>query len=64
MSGFSPVIEAIGTFAGFAAEGEKIKLIAVSILTMGTDRFDVFVHGGKGFGVLGWRGNRGGRHDE
>ena len=63
MSCFSAMVEAVGTFARFTAEREKIKLVAVGVLTVGTDRFDVFVHGGKGLGLLRWRGSRRGCHD-
>ena len=63
MSCFGAVVEAVCAFAGFAAEGEEIELVAVGVLTVGTDRFEVFVHGGEGLG-LGRRGGSGrGRHD-
>ena len=60
VSCFSAVVEAIGTFTGFAAEGEKIELVAVGVLAVSSDRFEVFVHGGEGLG-LGkcWEGRRG-----
>ena len=63
MTCLSAVVEAVGAFAGFAAEGEEIELVAVGVLTVGTDRFDVFIHGGEGL-RLGrcWRSGRR-RHD-
>lgn len=63
MSRLGAVVEAIGAFAGFAAEGEEIELVAVCVLTMGTDRFEVFVHGGEGLGLAKFWGSRRGRHD-
>lgn len=63
MSGFGAVVEAVGTFAGFAAEREEIELVAVGVLAVGADGFDVFVHGGEGLGLLRWRGSRRGCHD-
>ena len=52
MSCFGAVIEAVGAFAGFAAEREEIELVAVGVLTVGTDRFEVFVHGSEGLGLV------------
>ena len=63
VSCFGAVIEAVGAFAGFTAEGEEIKLVAIGVLTVGTDGFEVFVHGGKGLGFGRGRGSRRGRHD-
>ena len=63
VSCFCAVIKAVGTFAGFTAEGKEIKLVAVGVLAVSTDRFDVFVHDGKGLGLLRRRGSRRGRHD-
>ena len=64
MSCLCAVVEAVSAFAGFAAEGEEIKLVAIGVLTMGTDSFEVFVHGGEGLGFGRWGGSRRGRHDE
>lgn len=47
---FSAVVEAIGAFARFASEREKIKLVAVGVLAVGADGFDVFVHRGIALG--------------
>ena len=63
MSYFSAVVEAVGAVAGFAAEGEEIKLVAVGVLTVGTDRFKVFFHGGEGLGLGRCWESRRGRHD-
>ena len=63
MSCFGAVVEAVRAFAGFATEWKEIQLIAVGVLTVGTDRFQVFVHGREGLGVLRVRGSRRGRHN-
>ena len=62
MTCFSAVVEAVGAFAGFAAKGEEIELVTVGILTVSTDRFQVFVHGGECLG-LGKCWGSGRRHD-
>lgn len=51
VGGFGAVVEAVGCFAGFAAEGEEVELVAVGVLAVGADGFDFFVHGGEGWGV-------------
>ena len=53
---FGSVVEAEGVFTGLAPEGQEVKLVAVGILAVGADGFEVFVHGGVGFGVGGGRG--------
>ena len=63
VGGFGAVIEAVGSFAGFAAEGEEVELVAVGVLTVGADGFDVYVHGCKGLRVW-WSCRGGGSHDE
>ena len=63
MSCFGAVVEAVGAFARFAAEGKEIELVAVGVLTVATDRFKVFVHGGEGLGLGKSWGSRRGRHD-
>ena len=50
------MFEAICAFAGFAAEGEKVELVAEGVLAVGADSFDVFVHSRKGLGRLVGRG--------
>ena len=62
MSSLGAVIKAVGTFAGFATEGKEIELVAVSVLAVGTDGFEVFVHACIGLGFKRWRGSRRGRH--
>lgn len=64
MSCFSAMVEAVGAFTGFAAEREEIELVAVGVLTVGTDRFEIFVHGGEGLGLERCWGGRRGLHDE
>ena len=54
VSCFSAVVEAVGTFTGFAAEREEIELVAVGVLAVCTDRFEVFVHAGEGLGIGRW----------
>ena len=49
--GFGAVVEAVGSFAGFAAKGEEVELVAVGVLAVGAYGFDFFVHGGEGLGV-------------
>ena len=61
---FGSVIETVCSFAGFAAEGEEIELIAVGVLAVRTDGVEVFVHGCEGLGVAwgacgGCHGGRG-----
>ena len=63
MACFGAVVEAVGAFAGFAAEGKKVKLVAVSVLAVGTDGFEVFVHGGEALRLGRSRGGRRGGHD-
>lgn len=63
MSCLGAVVEAVGTFTRFAAEGEEIELVTVGVLTVGTDRFEVFVHGGEGLGLGRCWGSRRGSHD-
>lgn len=58
VGGFGAVVEAVGTFAGFAAEREEVQLVAVGVLAVGADGFDVLVHGGEGLGLLRGRGSR------
>lgn len=52
MGQLGAVVQTVGTTAGFAAKGQKVELVAVSILAMSADGFNVFVHGGVagGFG--------------
>lgn len=54
MSCFGAVVETVGPFTGFAAEREEIELVAVGVLTVGTDRFEVFVHAGECLGIGRW----------
>ena len=63
MSGFGAVIEAVCAFAGFTAKREEIQLVAIGVLTVGADSFEVFVHGGKGLGFGRRRGTGSRRHD-
>ena len=63
MSRFGTVVEAVGAFAGFATKWQEIQLVTVGILTVGTDRFEVFVHGCEGLDLLRRRGSRRGRHN-
>ena len=63
VSCFCAMFEAVGAFAGFAAERKEIKLVAIGVLTVTTNGFEVFVHGGKGLGFGRRRGCRRGRHD-
>ena len=63
MSRLGAVIETVGTFAGFAAEREEIKLVAVGVLAVGTDCFEIFVHACKGLGLNRRKGSRRGGHD-
>ena len=51
---FGAVVETVGSFTGFAAEREEIELVAVGVLTVGTDCFEVFVHAGESLGVGRW----------
>lgn len=51
MTGFGAVIEAECSFAGFAAEGEKVEDVAVGVLAVGAYGVKVFVHGCEGLGV-------------
>ena len=53
MSCFGAMVEAISAFARFAPEGKEVKLIAISVLAMGADRLEVFVHAREGLGF--WR---------
>ncbi len=62
MTCFSAVVEAVSAFAGFAAEWEEIELVTVGVLTVGTDSFQVFVHGGECLG-LGKCWGSGRRHE-
>ena len=55
------MVQTVGPFAGFAAEGEEVELVAVGVLAVGADGFDFFVHGGEGLGLGGGLG-REGRH--
>lgn len=57
MGGFGAVVEAVGAFAGFAAEREEVELVTVGVLAVGADGFDVLVHGGEGLGLRRWRGS-------
>lgn len=59
VSCFGAMVEAICTFARFASERKEVKLIAISVLAVGADRFEVFVHAreGLGFGRC-WGGRR------
>lgn len=52
MRRFGAVVQTVGTAAGLAAKGQKVVLVAVSILATGADGFNVIVHGGvaEGFG--------------
>lgn len=54
MSCFSAVVETVGSFTGFAAKREEVELVAVGVLAVGTDGFEVFVHAGEGLGMGGW----------
>lgn len=54
VSCFGAVVETVGTFTGFAAEGEEIELVAVGVLAVGSNRFEVFVHASKCLGVGRW----------
>ena len=38
-------------FAGFTTKGEEVELVAVSVLAMGANSLEVFVHRGEGLGV-------------
>jgi hypothetical protein len=54
---FGAVVEAKGGVAGVAAEGEEIELVAVGVLAVGADGFEV---GGVEHRVcFGWRGGSG-----
>lgn len=55
MRRFGAVVQTVGATAGLAAKGQKVELVAVSILAMGADGFNVIVHGGvaEGFGRRG-----------
>lgn len=44
------MVKAVGAAAGFAAEGEEIEDVAVRVLAVGADSFEVFVHCGVGLG--------------
>ena len=62
MGAFGAVVEAVGVFAGFAAEGEEVELVAVGVVAMGADGVEVFVgfvHDGEGLG-FGWASRGGG----
>lgn len=49
VSRLSPVLQAVGTFTGLAAEGKEVELVAVAVLAMGADGLKIFVgHHGKG----------------
>lgn len=54
MSCFSAVVETVSSLTGFAAEREEIELVAVGVLTVGTDGFEVFVHASESLGIGGW----------
>ena len=54
------VLEAVGPAAGLAAEGEEVELVAVAVLAVCADGFEVVVHGGEGLGF--WRRGRWCRH--
>lgn len=58
MACFGAVIETVGSFAGFASEGQEVELVAEGVLTVGTDAVEVFVHCGEclGFGRRGETG--------
>lgn len=65
---FGPVVEAVGLFAGFAAEREEVELVAVGVVAVGTDGVKVLGlrkgHGGIRLGFWWWNGGRrGGCHD-
>lgn len=63
VGGLGAVVEAVGSVAGLAAEGEEVELVAVGVLAVGADGFDFFVHGGEGLGVgCGGGLGGGGRH--
>ncbi len=40
--GLGAMFETVGAFAGFAAEGEEVELVAVGVLAMGADGFEIF----------------------
>ena len=49
------MVQTVGAAAGFAAEGQEVELVAVSVLAVSADVFHVFLHGGVG-GGFGRRG--------
>lgn len=51
VGGFGAMVETVGAAAGLAAEGQKVELVAISVLAVGTDVFNVLLHGGVGGGV-------------
>lgn len=62
MGRFGAVVKAVGTFAGFATKGEEIKLVAVGVLTVSTNRFEIFVHRCEGLRLGRCWGSRRGCH--
>jgi hypothetical protein len=55
MTGFGAVVETEGSATGFAAEGEEVELVAVSVLAVGAyEGWVFFVHGCEG-GFWGMR---------
>ena len=45
------MVQTKGAAAGLAAKGQKVELVAVSVLAVGADGFQVFVHGRVAGGV-------------
>ena len=58
MSCFGAMVETVSAFARFAPEGEEVKLVAKSVLAVGADRLEVFVHAREGLGFGRWWGCR------
>ena len=50
------MVEAEGVLARLAAEGQEVELVAVGVLAVDADGFEVFVHGGVSLRVRGRRG--------
>ena len=45
MGEFGAVVETICSFTGLATEREEVKLVAVGVLTVGADSFNISIHG-------------------